>query len=389
MPLDHLLPRGVQHDRDAALPSRTALPGDAPRVLRTGPGQPAGPDLRGAGRIAVIVPCLDEAAAVGAVIDDVRRALHSASPPPVVYVYDNGSSDGTAAVARQHGAVVRHEHRPGKGQVVRRAFADVEADTYVIIDGDDTYDASAVAELVEVLLAGPYDHVVGARRAGTAASYRRGHAAGNRALNRVVEAIFGAPVTDMLSGYRVMSRRFVKSFPALSRGFEVETELTVHAVGLRVPQLEVPVGFRERATGTQSKLRTYRDGARIAAWIARLAHDQRPALVHGVAGSLLGAAALVLGVPVVVEFLATGLVPRYPTAILASSTVLLAALVAAVGVVLDAVHRARDEASRLAYLHHPAPGSGGSGASGGSGGSGGSRPAAAPPGGGGSSRALP
>ncbi len=342
----------MPHDRPSLTePATASAPG--PALDLTGPPQP---DLAAAGRIAVIVPCLDEAAAVGRVVDDLHDALVGARPRATVYVYDNGSTDGTAAVARRHGAVVRHEQRPGKGNVIRRAFADVDADTYVLVDGDDTYDAGAVAELVEVLLAGPYDHVVGARQAGTAAAYRRGHAAGNRALNQVVGRIFGAPVTDMLSGYRVMSRRFVKSFPALSRGFEVETELTVHAVNLRVPQLEVPVGFRERATGSESKLRTYRDGMRIAALIARLAHYERPALVHGVIGAALALVGLALGLPVVAEFVATGLVPRQPTAVLASSTVLLAALVAAVGVVLDAVRRARDEASRLAYLRYAPPG---------------------------------
>ncbi len=310
------------------------------------------PPLAAAGRIAVIVPCLNEAAAIGSVVDDLLDTL----PGAVVHVYDNGSTDSTAEVARAHGALVRTEPRPGKGNVIRRAFADVDADTYVLIDGDDTYDAGAAAELVQVLLAGPHDHVVGARRPGGAEAYRRGHAAGNRALNAVVSRIFGTPVTDMLSGYRVMSRRFVKSFPALSRGFEVETELTVHAVNLRVPQVEVPVGFRERGAGSESKLRTYRDGARIATWIARLAHYERPAAVHALVGAALTLAAFALGVPVVLDFFATGLVPRQPTAVLASSLVLLAALVAAVGVVLDAVRRARDEVSRLAYLRHPAPG---------------------------------
>ncbi|SDQ10696.1 glycosyltransferase [Quadrisphaera sp. DSM 44207] len=311
------------------------------------------PDLRAEqrDRIAVIIPCRDEAAAIGRVVTDLRTAL----PEARVYVYDNASTDETAEVAVLCGAQVRHEHRPGKGNVIRRAFADVEADTYLLIDGDDTYDATAARRLVDALEEGPYDHVVGVRQAGSLTAYRRGHAAGNRALNRVVGGIFGAPVTDMLSGYRAMSHRFVKSFPALSHGFEVETELTVHAVHLRVPQREVPVGFRDRAEGSESKLRTYRDGWRILTWIARLAHYERPMLVHSLLGGLLLLAALVLGVPVVVEHARTGLVPRIPTAVLASSLVMLAALVAAVGVVLDAVRRARDDASRLAYLSHRAP----------------------------------
>ena len=302
-------------------------------------------------RIAVLIPCKDEAAAVGRVIDDVRSVL----PQAQVYVYDNASTDATAEVAAAHGAHVRREARPGKGNVIRRAFADVDADAYVLIDGDDTYDATAVRDLVATLVAGPYDHVVGVRQADTLTAYRPGHAAGNRALNQVVSGVFGTPVTDMLSGYRVMSRRFVKSFPALSRGFEVETELTVHAVNLRVPQVEVPVGFRDRADGSESKLRTYRDGWRILSWILRLTHYERPMLVHLALAGVLAVLALGLGLPVVVDFARTGLVERFPTAILASSLVVLAALVAAVGIVLDAVHRARHEASRLAYLQHGAP----------------------------------
>ena len=301
------------------------------------------------GRVAVIVPCLDEAAAVGKVVDDLRAAL----PHAVVYVYDNGSTDRTAEVAARHGAVVRREPRPGKGNVIRRAFADVDADTYVLIDGDDTYDASAVGDLLRVLVTEGLDHVVGTREASTLTAYRRGHAAGNRALNTVVSRLFGEPVTDMLSGYRVMSRRFVKSFPAISRGFEVETELTVHAVNLRVPQREVPVGFRDRAEGSESKLRTYRDGFAILSWILRLARFERPLLVHSVLGALLVVVALVLGIPVVVEFFQIGRVPKFPTAILASALVMIATLVTALGFILDAVRRAADEASRLAYLRYP------------------------------------
>ena len=303
------------------------------------------------GRVAVIVPCLDEEAAVGKVVDDLRAAL----PTAVVHVYDNGSTDRTAEVAARHGAVVRFEPRPGKGNVIRRAFADVEADIYVVVDGDDTYDASVAGDLVRLLVAEGLDHVVGVRRPSSLTAYRRGHAAGNRALNSVVSTVFGTPVTDMLSGYRVMSRRFVKSFPAISRGFEVETELTVHAVNLRVPQREVPVGFRDRAEGSESKLRTYRDGLAILGWIARLARFERPLLVHALLGGLVALVALVLGVPVVVEFARTGFVPRFPTAILASALMMIAVLVAAVGVILDAVHRASDEASRLSYLRHPGP----------------------------------
>ncbi|MFB9377324.1 glycosyltransferase [Kineococcus gynurae] len=300
-------------------------------------------------RIAVVLPCLNEETAVGTVVDDVRAAL----PGAVVYVYDNGSTDATAEVARAHGAVVRREPRPGKGNVIRRAFADVDADVYVLLDGDDTYDASGAGELVRLLVAEGLDHVVGVRRASSSTAYRKGHEAGNRFLNGVVSAVFGERVTDMLSGYRVMSRRFVKSFPAISRGFEVETELTVHAVNLRVPQQEVAIGFRDRADGSESKLRTYRDGWAILRLIARLARFERPLAVHAAVGGLLAVLSLALGVPVVLEFFDTGLVPRFPTAIAASAAMLMAVLVAAIGVVLDAVHRAADEAARLAYLQHP------------------------------------
>lgn len=285
-----------------------------------------------AGRVAVIVPCFNEAAAVGAVVDDLRAAL----PDATVYVYDNASTDGTAAVAAAHGAVVRREPAPGKGNVVRRAFADVDADVYVLVDGDDTYDTTAVADLVEVLLSGPYDHVVGARRARTGTAYRRGHAAGNRALNRLVGLVFGADTTDMLSGYRVLSRRFVKTFPARSRGFEVETELTVHATALRVPQVEVPVGFRDRPAGSESKLHTVRDGLRILGWVARLAHSERPLVLHAPLAAVVVAVALLLGSPL--------------------AAVLLGGLSVAAGLVLDGVRRGRQEALRLAYLQLPVPG---------------------------------
>ncbi len=311
-----------------------------------------GADLTGAGRLAVIVPCLDEAAAVGAVVTDLRRAL----PGAVVHVYDDGNTDGTAAAPRRHGAVVRYEQRPGKGHVLRRAFADVDADADVLIDGDDTYDAAAAAQLVEVLLAGPHDHVVGVRRAGTATAHRPGHAAGNRALDRAIGTVFAAPVTDALSGYRVMSRRFVKSFPARSRGFEVETEMTVHAITHRVPRAEVPVGFRDRPAGSASELRTVRDGVRIAAWILSLAHEERPLAVAALVGGLLAAAAAVPAAPVVAQLLATGAVPRPATALLAACLGVLAVLVAAVGLVLDAVRRSRHHTARLVHLAHPAPG---------------------------------
>lgn len=302
-------------------------------------------------RVAAVIPCHNEATTIGKVVHDLRQAVAGIQ----VYVYDNASTDDTAAEAGCGGAIVRREERKGKGNVVRRAFADVEADVYVLIDGDDTYDATKAGELVAALLEGPYDHVVGVRCGDSATAFRKGHAVGNRVLNRIVSTVFGTPVSDMLSGYRVFSRRFVKSFPALAREFEIETELTIHALNLRVPQREVPVGFSDRPPGGRSKLRTYRDGMRILWWIMRLARYERPVAFHGVLAGLLILASFVLGGPVVLEYFDTGLVPRLPTALLASSLVILATLVFTVGVLLDALKRARDEASRLAYLCWTAP----------------------------------
>ena len=301
--------------------------------------------------IAVIVPCYNEAAAVRKVVTELRDSL----PTARIYVYDNNSTDGTGAIAADAGAIVRRVTRKGKGNVVRRAFADVEADVYLLIDGDDTYDAARAAELVEVLLTGPYDHVVGVRRHSNVAAYRPGHTLGNRLLTGAVGTLFGRDITDMLSGYRAFSRRYVKSFPALSQEFEIETELTIHSLHLRVPVAEVEVGYKERPDGGESKLRTYRDGVRILRWIVHLARLERPTLFHGVLAAAFGLLALVLGLPVVVEYLDTGLVPRFPTAILASSIGLVAILLAVLGYLLDAVGRNRQEAARLSYLRHPAP----------------------------------
>ncbi|GAA1120521.1 glycosyltransferase family 2 protein [Kribbella jejuensis] len=301
--------------------------------------------------VAVIVPCYNEAAAVRKVVTELRDSL----PTARIYVYDNNSTDGTAAIAAAAGATVRHVARQGKGNVVRRAFADVEADVYLLIDGDDTYDASQAPELVRVLLAGPYDHVVGVRRHSNVAAYRPGHTLGNRMLTSAAGALFGREITDMLSGYRAFSRRYVKSFPALAQEFEIETELTIHTLHLRIPVAEVEVRYKERPAGGESKLRTYRDGLRILRWILQLARLERPTLFHGVLAAIFGAAALVLGVPVVLEFLRTGLVPRFPTAILASSIGLVAILMLVLGYLLDAVGRSRQEAARLSYLKHPAP----------------------------------
>jgi glycosyltransferase involved in cell wall biosynthesis len=304
-------------------------------------------------RIAAIVPCHNEALAIAKVVADLRAAV----PQMDIYVYDNASTDDTVAIALQAGATVRHEHTKGKGNVVRRAFADVDADVYVLIDGDDTYAAADLPEMIDTLLRGPYDHVLGVRRQDEEGAYRPGHALGNKAFNLLVSGVFKSDVSDMLSGYRVFSRRFVKSFPALSREFEIETELTVHAMSLRVPQVEVPVGFKDRPTGSESKLRTYHDGFRILSLIVGLIRHERPMLFYGLAGALLAVAGFIVGIPVIVDYASTGLVPRLPTAVLALGIVIVAFLSWMIGLVLDGVLKSRREISRLNYLLYPAPSS--------------------------------
>lgn len=301
--------------------------------------------------IAAIVPCYNEELAVEQVVRDLKAAV----PEMVVYVYDNNSSDRTAEVAAAAGAIVRREELKGKGNVVRRAFADVDADIYVMIDGDDTYDAAALPEMIETLRNGPYDHVLGVRQEQTGTAYRPGHALGNKGFNVLVSSIFGATVNDMLSGYRVMSRRFVKSFPAASREFEIETELTVHVMSIRAPQTEVSVGFKDRPAGSESKLRTYHDGFRILSLILQLVRHERPLFFYGIIGTLLVLLGVILSIPLIVEFASTGLVPRFPTAILSVGIGLLGALTWTIGLVLDGVLKGRREASRLNYLLHSAP----------------------------------
>lgn len=304
--------------------------------------------------IAAIVPCHNEEQAIAKVVRDLQNAV----PDIRVFVYDNCSTDDTVAVAREAGAIVRREERKGKGNVVRRAFADIDADVYLLIDGDDTYDASAAPEMIKTLLEGPFDQVTGVRNQETASAYRAGHELGNRFFNEMVGRIFGYRVSDMLSGYRVFSKRFVRSFPALSREFEIETELTVHSINARVPQTEVSVGFRDRAEGTESKLRTYHDGFRILNMVMKLAAHERPLPTYGLLSALVALVALLVGLPVIVEFAQTGLVPRFPTAILASSLVILAVLTLIAGMLLGVLKKIRDESSRLAYLRWEAPGNG-------------------------------
>ncbi|WP_454194541.1 glycosyltransferase [Nocardia sp. Marseille-Q1738] len=304
-------------------------------------------------RIAAVVPCHNEEASVAKVVADLQAAV----PGIVVYVYDNLSTDATAERAREAGAIVRHEHTKGKGNVVRRAFADIEADVYLMIDGDDTYEASAAPLMIKTLLDGPYDHVLGVRKQDEGATaYRTGHETGNRVLNGVVGKVFGENVEDMLSGFRVFSRRFVKSFPAVSREFEIETELTVHSLHLRVPQTAVPVGFRDRPAGSESKLRTYHDGFKILALIIGLARHERPVAFYGLFGTLSWLVSIILTIPIVVEFYNTHEVPRFPTLFLGFTLLLLGSLAWTAGLILDGIRRSRHEAARLVYLRYTAVG---------------------------------
>jgi glycosyltransferase involved in cell wall biosynthesis len=298
-------------------------------------------------RIAVLVPCFNEATTVARVVVAFRVAL----PGCVVYVYDNRSTDGTGDVARAAGAVVRYEARPGKGVVVRRMFAEVDADVYVMTDGDATYDATRAPEMLAALVRDDLDLVTGIRDdEGRDDAYRRGHRFGNRAFNALLGLLFGERPTDMFSGYRVMSRRFVKSFPMEARGFEIETELTVHALELRVPAAEIRTRYFERPEGSSSKLSTYRDGFRILATMARLFRDVKPLPFFAGLAVLFAAFGFALGAGVIVEFMETGLVPRLPTAVLATGLMLMASLSIACGMILDSVARGRREAKRMAYL---------------------------------------
>jgi glycosyltransferase involved in cell wall biosynthesis len=299
--------------------------------------------------VAVLIPCYNEAAAIAKVVADFRAEL----PQARVYVYDNNSRDDTMAAARDAGAVVRTEALQGKGHVVRRMFADVEADIFVLVDGDDTYDAAVAPDMLRLMLDRQLDMVTGARVSEEAAAYRRGHRLGNAVLTGMVRRIFGNRVSDMLSGYRVFSRRFVKSFPALAAGFETETEFTVHALELKMPIGEVPTAYRGRPPGSTSKLRTYADGIRILRSIVLLVKEERPLQFFALIGGVLLLAAFGVALPVVLEFVRTGLVPRLPTAVLATGLVLLSFLAFVCGLVLDTVTHGRREMRRLAYLAIP------------------------------------
>jgi glycosyltransferase involved in cell wall biosynthesis len=301
--------------------------------------------------VAVLIPCRNEEAAIGKVVFDFRQALPEAS----IYVYDNNSVDGTAVAASCAGAVVRRERLRGKGHVVRRMFADVDADVYVLVDGDDTYDASIAPAMLQLMVQRQLDMVIAARHGGTRSAYRIGHRLGNRMLSGLVAKAFGTGISDLLSGYRVFSRRFVKSFPALSSGFETEAEFSVHALSLNMPVQEVRTLYRHRAAGTQSKLSTWRDGLRIFRAILVLIQHERPLEVFITAGMILCGLGVLLGIPVVIAFLHTGLVPRLPSALLATGMVLMGFLSFTCGLILDSVSRGRKEIKRLAYLSIPLP----------------------------------
>ena len=301
--------------------------------------------------IAVLLPCYNEEAAIARTVAAFRAAL----PQAAIYVYDNNSRDRTLEVARAAGAIVRSERIQGKGAVVRRMFADVDADVYVMADGDATYDAAAAPALVACLLDEHLDMVVGSRVHEAAEAYRRGHVLGNRMMTGILARLFGRSFSDIFSGYRVFSRRFVKSFPVLSVGFEIETEISVHALELKMPTAEVPTTYYARPEGSASKLSTYRDGWRILGTIATLYRMERPLWFFGFVGVLLAGLAVLLAVPLAITYAGTGLVPRLPTAILATGLMILAALCVFAGLILDTVVRGRREVRRLAYLALPAP----------------------------------
>ena len=300
-------------------------------------------------RIAVLVPCFNEEAAVANVVAGFRKAL----PTAQIYVYDNNSRDRTAAVARAAGAEVRSERRQGKGHVVRRMFADIDADVYVLVDGDATYDAPSAPRMIEKLVDEHLDMVVGLRVDQEQAAWRRGHRIGNRMLTGFLSSVFGQAFKDILSGYRVFSRRFVKSFPVLSDGFEIETELNVHALELAMPVAEVETPYYARPEGSVSKLNTYRDGFRILGTILKLYRSEKPLRFFAVIGVFLALVSIGLAIPIVITYLEEGLVPRLPTAVLSTGLMIVAVLSVSSGLVLDTVTRGRREMKLLAYLSQP------------------------------------
>jgi glycosyltransferase involved in cell wall biosynthesis len=299
-------------------------------------------------RVAVVLPCLNEELSIAATVDGFRAAL----PDAEIYVIDNDSSDLTADVARAAGAHVCHESRRGKGNAVRRAFADIEADVYVLADGDGTYDATAAKSMIEVLLRDQLDMVTGCRLHSDALAYRAGHVIGNRLFNFIVNALFGEPVHDLFSGYRALSRRFVKSFPIMSRGFEIEAEMSIHTMQLGLSHIEMACNYRSRISGSFSKLNTFRDGTRILLYVLRLLRLCKPRKFFGTIALLISLASLAFGTPVIVTFIRTGLVPRLPMAVLATGLGLLGALFWLLGVILESVSQLTIDVKRLSYLQH-------------------------------------
>jgi len=300
-------------------------------------------------RLAVLVPCFNEEAAIASVIASFRNAL----PTAEIYVYDNNSKDRTIALAREAGAVVRSERRQGKGHVVRRMFADVDADVYVLVDGDATYDAASAPRMIEKLVSERLDMVVGLRVDQEQAAWRPGHRVGNRMLTGFLSEVFGQAFTDILSGYRVFSRRFVKSFPVLSDGFEIETELTVHALELSMPVTEIETPYYARPKGSFSKLNTWRDGFRILGTILKLYRSEKPLRFFSVIGIFLALVSIGLAIPILVTYLEQGIVPRLPTAVLSTGLMIVAVLSVSSGLVLDTVTRGRREMKLLSYLAQP------------------------------------
>jgi glycosyltransferase involved in cell wall biosynthesis len=300
-------------------------------------------------RIAVLVPCFNEEAAVATVVADFRGALPSAQ----IYVYDNNSKDRTAAVAREAGAEVRTERRQGKGHVVRRMFADIDADIYVLVDGDATYDAPSAPRMIDLLVNEHLDMVVGLRVDQNKAAYRAGHRTGNLLLTRFLADVFGRAFKDILSGYRVFSRRFVKSFPVLSDGFEIETELSVHALELALPVAEIETPYYARPEGSFSKLNTWRDGFRILGTMLKLYRSEKPLRFFTAIGIFLALVSIGLAIPIVITYLEKGIVPRLPTAVLSTGLMIVAILSMSSGLVLDTVTRGRREMKLLAYLSQP------------------------------------
>ena len=306
----------------------------------------------GTAKVAVVIPCYNEAAAIGAVIQDFKKQLPSAE----IHVFDNNSTDKTIPIADKNGAIIHRVTHQGKGNVVRRMFADVEADIYIMVDGDNTYHAPSVTKLIDRVLGGD-DMVVGCRVEDSKdnKNYRRGHRLGNRLITGSVMRIFGGSFTDMLSGYRAFSRRYAKSFPALSTGFEIETELTVHALELAMPYSEVPTPYSERPAGSESKLSTYRDGFKILKMIIKLYAIERPLEFFGLLGGLSFVSFLIIMTPIIIEYSTSHLVPKFPSVILASSLLVIALLLIIAGIIVNALTRARREMKRLSYLSIPCP----------------------------------